>query len=200
MRLENISKTYKSLDGSTVKVFENFSLDMPEGGVYCITGPSGCGKTTLLNIIAGVVEPDCGQVVFEDGEKGPVSYLFQEPRLLPWRTVLENCKLVCDDEERARGFLELAGLGDKAGRFPFELSGGERQRAAFARAFCHKSNVILMDEPFQNLDDDLKRNLASVFFRMLAKDRRTVVWVSHDLELAQICAKRIINISRITSR
>ena len=195
MRLENLSKSFQSHDGGLVRVFENLSLDMPAGGVYCITGPSGCGKTTLLNMIAGVLEPDSGTVVFEDSEKGPVSYLFQEPRLLPWRTVLENCTLVCDDSERALHFLELAGLSDKAGRFPSELSGGERQRAAFARAFCYKSNVILMDEPFQNLDAELKRNLASVFFSMLAKDSRTVVWASHDLELARICAKRIINLT-----
>jgi len=195
LRLENLSKSFQSHDGGLVRVFENLSLDMPAGGVYCITGPSGCGKTTLLNMIAGVLEPDSGTVVFEDSEKGPVSYLFQEPRLLPWRTVLENCTLVCDDSERALHFLELAGLSDKAGRFPSELSGGERQRAAFARAFCYKSNVILMDEPFQNLDAELKRNLASVFFSMLAKDSRTVVWASHDLELARICAKRIINLT-----
>ena len=195
MRLENLSKSFQSHDGGLVRVFENLSLDMPAGCVYCITGPSGCGKTTLLNMIAGVLEPDSGTVVFEDSEKGPVSYLFQEPRLLPWRTVLENCTLVCDDSERALHFLELAGLSDKAGRFPSELSGGERQRAAFARAFCYKSNVILMDEPFQNLDAELKRNLASVFFSMLAKDSRTVVWASHDLELARICAKRIINLT-----
>ena len=195
MRLENICKSYRSHDGSFVKVFENLLLDLPEGNVYCITGPSGCGKTTLLNIIAGVLEPDSGTVVFEDKEKGPVSYLFQEPRLLPWRSVLENCTLVCDDTERARHFLELAGLGEKTGRFPSELSGGERQRVAFARAFCYRSNVILMDEPFQNLDDNLKRNLASVFFNMLDNDRRTVIWASHDLGLARTHAKRIVDLT-----
>lgn len=195
MRLENLGKSFQSHDGALVRVFENLSLDMPAGGVYCITGPSGCGKTTLLNMVAGVLQPDRGKVVFEENEKGPVSYLFQEPRLLPWRTVLENCTLVCDDPDRARHFLELAGLSDKAGRFPSELSGGERQRASFARAFCYKSNVILMDEPFQNLDEELKRNLSSVFFGMLEKDRRTVIWVSHDLELAGTYAKRIINLT-----
>ena len=195
MKLENISKSFKSHDGSTVKVFENFSLNLPQGGVYCITGPSGCGKTTLLNIVAGVLKPTGGKVIFEDGEKGPVSYLFQEPRLLPWRTVLENCTLVCDDESRARHFLELAGLSDKAERFPSELSGGERQRAAFARAFCYKSNVILMDEPFQNLDENLKKSLASVFFKMLEEDRRTVIWVSHDKELAKAYSKTITDLT-----
>jgi len=195
LKLENISYSFSSHDGSTVKVFENFSLNIKQGGVYCITGPSGCGKTTLLNIIAGVLKPQSGKVVFEKEENGPVSYLFQEPRLLPWRTVLENCNLVCDDVFRSKHFLELAGLSDKAGRFPSELSGGERQRAAFARAFCYKSNVILMDEPFQNLDENLKKNLASVFFKMLEEDRRTVIWVSHDLELAKQYAREVIDLT-----
>ena len=195
MKLENISKSFSNHSGSTVKVFDSFSLNLAQGGVHCITGPSGCGKTTLLNIIAGVLKPEGGKVVFEKEEKGPVSYLFQEPRLLPWRTVLENCTLVCDDVSRARHFLELAGLSDKENRFPSELSGGERQRAAFARAFCYKSNVILMDEPFQNLDEGLKKNLASVFFKMLEEDRRTVVWVSHDKELAKQYAKQIIDLT-----
>ena len=195
MRLENITKSYTSQNKDTVKVFENLSLVFPKGEVSCITGPSGCGKTTLLNLIAGVLKPESGSIVFEEKEKGPVSYLFQEPRLLPWRTVLENCTLVCDDRERAMHFLELAKISDKANRFPSELSGGERQRAAIARAFCYKSNVILMDEPFQNLDMNLKEELASLFFKMLKEDRRTVIWVSHDSELANTYAKKVIDLT-----
>lgn len=190
LRLEGITKRYGDLT-----VFENFSLETEPGTVVCITGPSGCGKTTLLNIISSLTGPDSGRVVFDESEKGPVSYLFQEPRLLPWKTALENCVFVCDDRSRARHYLELAGLGGKLDSYPSGLSGGERQRVAFARAFCYRSEVILMDEPFQNLDEKLKESMASVFFDILEKDRRSVIWVSHDLDLAKRYARRIVDIT-----
>ena len=184
MKLENISKTYSLKDGRAVKVFNNFCLETKPETVVCITGPSGCGKTTLLNIIAGLTAPDSGKVIFQGSEKQPVSYLFQEPRLLPWLNALENCRLVCGDRERAEHYLALAGLSHRLTNYPSELSGGERQRVAFARAFCMDSSVILMDEPFQNLDKELKKGLATTFFDILASDRRSVIWVSHDTDLA----------------
>lgn len=192
MRLENIYKSFLGKDGRVVKVFENFSLETQSGSVTCITGASGAGKTTLLNIIAGLVKPESGAVVREGSKAGRVSYLFQEPRLLLWRTALENCVLVCSDKQKAVSCLSMAGLGDKLSSYPSELSGGERQRIALARALCFESSVVLMDEPFQNLDKALRESLASDFFRILREKKCSVIWVSHDLEAARKYSDRII--------
>ncbi len=192
MLLENICKSYTSKDGRVVTVFENFNLETESGSVTCITGASGTGKTTLLNIVSGLVKPDSGLVKREGEEAGRVSYLFQEPRLLPWRTALENCVLVCSDKQKATEYLSMAGLGNKLSAYPDELSGGERQRVALARALCFESSVVLMDEPFQNLDEAMRESLASDFFRILRQKKCSVLWVSHDLEAAKKYSDRII--------
>ena len=194
MLLENICKNYTSNDGRVVKVFENFSLETAPGTVVCITGASGTGKTTLLNIVSGLVKPDCGRIVRDGSEAGRVSYLFQEPRLLNWKTALENCVLVCSDKQKASQYLSMSGLGDKLCAYPGELSGGERQRVALARALCFESSVVLMDEPFQNLDEAMRENLASDFFRILRDRQCSVLWVSHDLETAKRFSDRIITL------
>ena len=192
MLLENICKSYTGKDGRTVRVFENYCLETAPGTVTCITGASGAGKTTLLNIIAGLVKPDSGKVVMDCSESGRVSYLFQEPRLLPWKTALENCILVCSDSEKAKSCLVLAGLGDKLSSYPSELSGGERQRVSLARALCFDAPVVLMDEPFQNLDENMRNTLAADFFRILRDKKCSVIWVSHDLETAHRYSDRVI--------
>ncbi len=192
MRLENISKSYLGKDSKSVKVFENFNLETEPSSIVCITGASGAGKTTLLNIIAGLVKPEGGSIIREGCEAGRVSYLFQEPRLLAWKSALENCVLVCSDKQKAVSCLSMAGLGDKLSSYPSELSGGERQRVALARALCFESSVVLMDEPFQNLDEALRESLASDFFRILREKKCSVIWVSHDLEAARKYSDRII--------
>jgi len=133
-------------------------------------------------------------VVREGSEAGRVSYLFQEPRLLAWKTALENCVLVCSDREKASTYLSHAGLGDKLSSYPSELSGGERQRVSLARALCFEAPVVLMDEPFQNLDEAMRETLASDFFRILREKKCSVIWVSHDLETARRYSDRIITL------
>ena len=189
MRIENLSKAY----GKNV-VLENFSLNLEENTITCITGESGCGKTTLLNLIAGIVKPDAGSV-----QLGPraVSYLFQEPRLLPWRTVLENVAIpLKGDEEKAKSFLELVGLKNALNKYPSELSGGMSQRVAMARAFSFPSDVILMDEPFQNLDIKLRSSLLEAFLKLWEQEpeskRKTVLWVTHDITEACLAADLVL--------
>ena len=189
MRIENLCKAY----GKNV-VLEDFSLNLEENTITCITGESGCGKTTLLNLIAGIVKPDAGSV-----QLGPraVSYLFQEPRLLPWRTVLENVAIpLKGDEEKAKSFLELVGLKDALNKYPSELSGGMSQRVAMARAFSFPSDVILMDEPFQNLDIKLRSSLLEAFLKLWeqepASKRKTVLWVTHDITEACLAADLVL--------
>ena len=185
MRIENLCKAY----GQNV-VLDDFSLNLEENTITCITGESGCGKTTLLNLIAGIVKPDAGSV-----QLGPraVSYLFQEPRLLPWGTVLENVAIpLKGDEQKAREFLELVGLKDALDKYPAQLSGGMSQRVAMARAFSFPSDVILMDEPFQSLDIKLRSNLLKAFLELWEENKKTVLWVTHDITEACLAADLVL--------
>lgn len=200
MRLISIRKTYYSKEAElSVPVFENFSLDIPAGTIQVLTGPSGCGKTTLLHLIVGLTTLDGGEIVREPSEQGEVSYLFQEPRLLPWRNVFTNVELplrasISDKSERERQalhFLSLVGLSGFEAYLPSELSGGMRQRVAIARAFAYPSKLILMDEPFQSLDIKLRYELLQAFLQLWREDRRTTLYVTHDVAEAVLAADSI---------
>ena len=183
MIIKNLCKRYQDK-----VVLKDFSLDIKPRTITCITGESGCGKTTLLNLIAGIIRPDSGTIELE----GKVSYLFQEPRLLPWRTALENVALALKDEKKAREILELVGLKDSLDKYPSELSGGMRQRVAMARVFSYPSSIILMDEPFQNLDVKLKNNLLQLFLKLWEQEQKTVLWVTHDITEACLSADLVL--------
>ncbi len=188
MTIKNLCKSY----GNNV-VLKDFSLDIEPGTITCITGTSGCGKTTLLNLIAGIIQPTSGSI---DIGQSSVSYLFQEPRLLPWRTALENVAIALKgDEAKAREALELVGLNNSLDKYPGELSGGMKQRVAMARAFSYPSSLILMDEPFQNLDVKLKNNLLNQFLKLWEKDKKTVLWVTHDITEACLAADLVLCVS-----
>lgn len=194
--LKLISKAF-----GEVTLFNDFSLGFAEGRITCILGPSGCGKTTLLNIIGGLVKPDSGSV---DGLEGKaISYIFQDPRLLPWKTVRGNIEFVLSHElsatERnncADRFIRLVELEDFADYYPSGLSGGMRQRVSIARAFAFPSEIILMDEPLKGLDLKLKLNLIRTFSRIWETDKRTVIFVTHDVEESLLLSNEILVMSR----
>lgn len=188
MKIENITKSF-----SQKQIIKDFSLEIPTSTITCLIGPSGCGKSTLLNIISGLTQPDSGSV----SDVGKVSYLFQEPRLLPWKSVWENVTLAVNDNKiRAAEFLRKVGLENDFDKYPDELSGGMKQRVALARAFAFESDVILMDEPFQNLDIELKAELLKTFIEIWKADRRTVLWVTHDVTEACLIANRIVCVGK----
>jgi ABC-type nitrate/sulfonate/bicarbonate transport system ATPase subunit/ABC-type nitrate/sulfonate/bicarbonate transport system permease component len=180
-------------------VFRDFSLDAAlEQSPLVILGPSGCGKTTLLRLIAGLLPPDAGSVSLAPPD-GALSFLFQEPRLAPRLTALENVVLPLkprfpapETEERARFFLDALGLADKAGAYPSELSGGQRQRVSMARAFACPAPVLLMDEPFQALDIPLRLSLMDSACAFLAREPRLVIAVTHDPREAVRLARRAV--------
>lgn len=182
-------------------VFQDFNLEIPESEVTALVGPSGCGKTTLLDIIAGVTAPDSGTVGGCDGHT--IGYVFQEPRLLPWMTVVGNIEFVLrdhfsDDEcrRRAKQWIELVGLARFEGYLPDQLSGGMRQRVGLARAFAYPSSLLLLDEPFQALDLRLKLDLVRVFEDLWVLDRRTTLLVSHDINETLLLADELCVLSQ----
>jgi len=194
LELKQITKSY-----GTLKVLQGLSLAFPEGEITCIMGPSGCGKTTILNIIGGLVRPDSGTLEGFEGLR--FSYIFQEPRLLPWKSVRENIEFVLPHEmppaertARCDEFLRLVELEKFADYLPSQLSGGMSQRVAIARAFVYPSDVILMDEPFKGLDAELRRNIIVRFLDIWRADRRTVICVTHDLEEAKMLCKHIVTL------
>jgi NitT/TauT family transport system ATP-binding protein len=160
-----------------------------------LLGASGCGKTTLLRLMAGLLKPSAGRIE----RSGDVSFVFQESRLLPWQTVLENVSLPIERSmgraaarSRARQFLRRVSLEDKAGAYPAELSGGQAQRASFARAFAYPAPIMLMDEPFQALDVPLRVRLMETARSLLEQERRLAVVVTHDPREAIFLGRRIL--------
>lgn len=154
-------------------VLRNVSMVIPSGTHAALMGPSGCGKTTLLRCIAGLARPDTGSVQ----AAGRISMVFQEPRLFPWMTAAENIDLVLPAPGAAK-WLEKAGLSDAAGKYPSELSGGMRQRLSILRALAYGGDIILMDEPFKELDEDRQREIAALIAQETAG--KTLLLVTHD--------------------
>ena len=182
-----------------VQTLAGLTLSFPPRSITAILGPSGCGKTTLLRLLAGLEEPRSGLITGIDRRR--VSMLFQEPRLLPWESCLENVELVLHElasvERRAHAqhMLELVGLEGALRSVPGTLSGGMKQRVALARAFAYPSDVVLMDEPFQSLDIALKLDLLSAFEGLWQSEPRIAVCVTHDVHEAVFLGDRIAVLS-----
>ena len=172
-------------------LLDRASVVVEPGETLAVMGPSGAGKTTLLRTLAGHAPPSAGTVV---RPPGPVAMVFQEPRLLPWRTALANVELVLAPEQRHRAgeWLERVGLADTAHLFPAALSGGMRQRVSIARALAFDSAAVLVDEPFSNLDAATARRLRDLLTEQLRTLDRVVVWVTHDAVEAEEVARRTL--------
>ena len=170
-------------------VLENVSLRIAKGEHVALMGPSGCGKTSLMNAISGLIKPDRGTVSVD----GRISCVFQEPRLLPWLTALENVNVVLSDSPatlpEARKWLEAVGLGDSGDKYPAELSGGMQQRLGIARALAFGGDVLLLDEPLKGMDAELREAVAELIGT--ASEDRTRILITHDETEARAFADRI---------
>jgi len=200
-------------------IFKNFNADIDDAALpLVILGPSGSGKTTLLKLLGGILKPQAGNILYSGGEPGlatfewsgeaapsgedtvpKASFVFQEPRLLPWLTVLENVRLPLerdfgmeDARKKAMDFLSLVSLQNKENALPGELSGGEAQRVSMARAFAWPAPLLLMDEPFQSLDLPLRMSLMDLALSLLKKEKHFLVAVTHDPGEAVYLGGRII--------
>ncbi|WHX31060.1 ATP-binding cassette domain-containing protein [Brevibacillus agri] len=191
MRFERISLKY----GNGRAIFEDFSLEAAKGQVTCLLGTSGIGKTTLLKLAAGLIEPTAGTVARDRRER--LGYVFQEPRLLPGKTVWENVRWVLEGQaeeasERVLAMLEAAELASVLHDYPEQLSGGMRQRVSVVRAFAARPGLLLLDEPFQSLDAATRADMHRLFRKLWEAEKPTVLLATHDLEEALALGTRIV--------
>jgi len=198
-----LDKISKSLGDRLI--LDQFSIKFKPGSITCLFGPSGCGKTTLLNLIGGIFPVDRGIISGFSEER--ISYIFQDTRILPWKTVLENVVFPLIDQmpyehavETAKKFIRLVGLEKEDQLFPSQLSGGMKQRVSIARAFAFPGSLILMDEAFQSLDNNLKYNILDSFLEIWKEDGRTVIFVTHDIDEAIRLGEEIVFLSRSPMR
>jgi NitT/TauT family transport system ATP-binding protein len=177
----------------------DFQLAVKSGEFVCLVGPSGCGKTTLLNIIAGLDIEYKGHVDFYNRQAQPkIGYVFQNPRLIPWRTVRENIELALDGfslSEDVNALLEMMQLTQFQHVYPERLSLGMSRRVAIIRAFAINSDLLLMDEPFVSLDAPTARQIRRLLVTLWQRRSHTVLFVSHDVREAIALADRIIFLS-----
>lgn len=206
IEVRGISKWFAASDGQALQVLDNIQLEVAAHSVVAILGASGCGKSTLLNIISGLVTPERGDIRingvaardFDDWRS--VSYMFQEDRLLPWRTAQRNVEFALEAgnmprgerESRAREALKLVGLDSFADAFPYQLSGGMRSRVALARSLVQEPCILLMDEPFSRLDALTRAQMHEELLRIQKLKQMTIVFVTHDVEEAVVLADRVV--------
>jgi NitT/TauT family transport system ATP-binding protein len=190
-------------------IYDRLSFSVVDGEFLCILGPSGCGKSTLLRVIGDLLETDAGDVAVAGKPAAEawreIAYVFQSPRLLPWRTAEDNVILGAqlrfggrarlEQRERARALLKLVGLGADTHKMPAMLSGGERQRVAIARALMVDPRIVLMDEPFSALDLKTRRRMRQEIVEIWKKTGKTIIFVTHEIEEAIELADRIIVLS-----
>ena len=198
VRLRSVSKSF-GRGRQRIDVLAGVSLDLVPGEIVALLGPSGCGKSTLLRLVAGLDQPTAGQVFVDDhpvtGIDPRCAIVFQEPRLLPWRTVTSNVRLGgrgrAQDAEIAE-WLDLVGLTGFGGHLPKEISGGMAQRAALARALIGHPGVLLLDEPFAALDALTRLTMQDLLVDVVNRTGATVLLVTHDVDEAVYLADRVV--------
>ncbi len=190
-----------------LEVVREVDLSVGVGEFLCIVGPTGCGKSTLLNLVAGLLIPSVGSVLIDEtpvsGIHPAVGYLFQADALLPWRDALGNVAagLVFrgmprkEAEAEALVWLQRVGLAGAARRFPHQLSGGMKKRVALAQVLAVNPRILLMDEPFSALDVQTRAQMENELLRLWAQDRKSVIFITHDLEEAIALGDRVVVMS-----
>ncbi|MCS7197273.1 MAG: ABC transporter ATP-binding protein [Candidatus Bipolaricaulota bacterium] len=203
LRIEDLHKSFPH-GASSLRVLNGVCLEATCGEFVAILGPSGCGKTTLLNILAGLIEPDSGRLLL-DGHQVPdyrshIAYMQQKDLLLPWRTVLDNAILGLELQglprqqahAQAQALLERFGLGGFERAYPHQLSGGMRQRVALVRTLLLQKPIWLLDEPFGALDAMTRSQLHHYLLQAWHDQKATVLFVTHDVEEALVLADRVV--------
>lgn len=192
------------------EIFEavnDVSMDVYENEFLVILGPGQCGKSVLLNMISGVETPTAGTIAFTGGSRN-LGFVFQKTAVFPWKTVMENVELApqikgmpkAERREKARYLIELVGLTGFENAYPRQLSGGMKQRVGIARAYCSDPDILLMDEPFGALDAQTRYQMEEEVLRIWEKEKRTVIFVTNNIEEAVYLGDRIILLSECPAR
>lgn len=205
LELQNITKTFPDPSGTgRFTVLDDISFEADDYSFTSIMGPSGCGKSTILNVIAGIVPPDTGVIQLDGQQVDPgdfsFGYVFQEPRLLNWRTVEQNLKLVMtangipasELDARAEEWLRKVGLQGEQDNYPLRLSGGMRQRVGLCRAMVLDPDILLMDEPFSALDEVTARKLRRDLLDLWEEQQKEILFVTHDISEAVFLSDHIL--------
>jgi NitT/TauT family transport system ATP-binding protein len=207
IRVERLSKVYRSRDGAEVAALREVSFTVARGEFVSIVGQSGCGKSSLLKILAGLLPKTTGVIAIEgrqlDGPRSDIGLMFQKPLLLEWRRVLDNVLLPIEIygldrkqyEEKAHRLLNTAGLTGFLTKYPFELSGGMQQRVALCRALVAEPSILLMDEPFGALDTLTRQKMGFELLRLWEEWKSTVVFVTHDVDEAVMLSDQVLVMS-----
>lgn len=211
LKLDGLSKRFQTKNGDMEAVHE-VSLEVRDNEFLVLLGPGRCGKTVLLNMIAGLEQPTEGNI-FLDGQRisgthNSIGMVFQKTGMLPWKTVMQNVelgpKLAGEDKksrrERAQKYIELVGLKGFEKSYPAELSGGMKQRVGIARAYANNPEILLMDEPFGALDAQTRYAMEDELIRIWEKERRTVIFVTNNIEEAAYLGDRIVLFSECPAR
>ena len=212
LSVRNISKSYPNGDTGETEVLDNISFDIEEGELLSILGPSGCGKTTLLKIIAGLLEPDEGEVLIDGQRVEPghnrVGYIFQQESLFPWRTVRQNIEFGLEikgvsqekKDKAVEETLKLAGLEGLDDHFPHEISGGQARKTEMARSLILSPDMLVSDEALSNLDAQTRNYLQEEFLRIQDLTGSTILFVSHNVDETVFLSDRILVLSNMPAK
>jgi len=195
-----VQQLSKRFDNGARNVFSELSFTLSSEESLCLLGPSGCGKTTLLRLLMGLEQPSSGTIHIVPQQDIQMSYVFQEPRLVPWRTCLENVLLPLEltsqnnasARVRAQELLQQLGLADRLKHFPHELSGGMQMRVALARALITQPKIVLMDEPFAALDERSRFRMQDILLELKGRMNLQYVFVTHSIAEAVYLGDRIL--------
>ncbi|MFD2670620.1 ABC transporter ATP-binding protein [Marinicrinis sediminis] len=202
LRIGQLSHQFQ-MDRENTPVLQDIQLHIQKGEFITLLGPSGCGKSTLFQIIGGLIRPVTGEVMIQGeastGKSGHISYMPQQPALLPWRSVLDNVLLAAEisgtagSEARSRAseWLKQAGLAEYEQHYPHQLSGGMQQRVAFVRALMSPQELMLLDEPFSALDAMTRQEMQQWLIRIWEVHRRTILFITHSIDEALFLSDRI---------
>lgn len=208
LAISNLSLIFKNNQAGQVKALKDISLEIKQGEFVALVGPSGCGKTSFLNCLVGLLNPTEGKITLIGEEiKGcskARSMVFQDPLLLPWRTVLGNISFGLEMQKapkeeilkQSQYYLKLVKLSSFAQYYPHQLSGGMRQRVNLARALCSNPEILLLDEPFSHLDAQTRELMQQELLQIYQKTKKTFVFVTHDIEEAIFLADRVVVLSK----
>lgn len=211
LKLENLSQSYVIKD-SVKDAVDNVSFDVYDNEFLVILGPGHCGKTVLMNMIAGLEKPIGGRIMLDGeelkGSDSRVGMVFQSLNLMPWRTVMANVEFGLElsgmhkkeRREIAQKYIDLVGLRGFENSYPHELSGGMKQRAGIARAYTNNPEILLMDEPFGQLDAQTRYSMEEEVLRIWEKEKRTVIFVTNNIEEAVYLADRIVLLSNCPAK